>query len=449
MKEKIDQLIDRLNPNIIKLIEDFNLEVVECIHMKGYEIEDNKLIVWHFDNDTTDKELCDFILQHPEIDTLYLGKAVTDNKDVNQMRKLHTLLYTSNNIAPVIQNIELEDDSRYCVVDGMLIDKETALVIDYASGRKNKSIHVPDGIVGLKEHCFNYNAYIENIEIPSTIRNIEGLDQIPYLKCISIYGKNDYFDAVNSVLYKQSDENKRRIFFIPPCHEIHKPATSIKLLLSTLFQSICKEAENGRWRNVSSDNFYYDEEYNKISIEYYGGFYAQEWLIEYQTFPTEIRIGYIFRDYWREFCTSEIFCKQKENDDIIRLDCKNCPNWDNCKTVYDSNTAYINKLYSMMRSVTDNDSIMIGGDYIYLSLEWNDCNAIYGIVLKFLDNALTLKENHPIAQTTLQPSLFSKIPQKEHEESANFPFSFMLFDSPLGYIKEKFESLTVDEEPPF
>ena len=191
MNEEVNKIIDNLNPNIRKLIEDFNLEIVEpesveCVCLKGFEKNDNRMVIWNFDNDTTTTELCDFIIQHPEIDTLYLGKAITDNEDGKQIQKLHYLLSASHNIIPVIQDIELEDDSRYCVVDGMLIDKKYSLVIDYASGRKDKSIHVSDGIIGLKEHCFNYNEYVTSIKLPSTITDLEGLCSLPYLEYISI-----------------------------------------------------------------------------------------------------------------------------------------------------------------------------------------------------------------------------------------------------------------------
>lgn len=452
MNEEVNKIIDNLNPNIRKLIEDFNLEIVEpesveCVCLKGFEKNDNRMVIWNFDNDTTTTELCDFIIQRPEIDTLYLGKAITDNEDGEQIQKLHYLLSASHNIIPVIQDIELEDDSRYCVVDGMLIDKKYSLVVDYASGRKEESIHVPDGIIGLKEHCFNYNEYVERIEIPTSLKCFDGLESLSYLKKTVMYGKHDsIYSTEDNVLYKMAGNNDKRIYFIPPYHEKYVPQILIKSSLNNLFQSICKEADNGRWNNISSENFYYDEEYNKISIEYYGGFYGQEWFIEYKPLPTEIRLGYIFRDHWREFCASEISCKQDCNENIIRLDCNNCPNWGNCKKVYDSNTAYINKLFSMMCDVVGNDSLMIGGNYLYLPLGWNDCQAICGIVLKFLDKALSLREKHPISATPLQPSLFPEISAEEEDESDNFPFNFRLYDSPLGYTKYCFVD---DEEPPF
>lgn len=76
---------------------------------------------------------------------------------------------------------------------------------------------------------------------------------------------------------------------------------------------------------MSYENFFYDEEYNRISINYNGGFYEQKWFVEYEQLPTEIRLGYRFRDVWYEFCASEIFCKQGNKEDIIKPDCKTSP----------------------------------------------------------------------------------------------------------------------------
>lgn len=141
----------------------------------------------------------------------------------------------------------------------------------------------------------------------------------------------------------------------------------------------------------------------------------------------------------------ELSCKQEWYEDIIRLDCNNCPNWGNCKKVYNSNTAYINKLDSMMCDVVGNDSLMIGSDYLYLSLGLKDFIANHEIVIKFLDCVLSMRENHPIVNTPLQPSLFPEISTEEQESSKDFPFYFRPCDSPCGYVKD----CSDDEEPPF
>lgn len=449
MNKEINEIYDNLNlnPNIKKAIKDLNLEVVKCTCLNGFEKKDNHLIIWYFDNSVTDIEFCNFILQHPEIDTLYLGSAVTDNEDGMQIKKLHYLLTASHNIVPVIQNIELEDNSRYYVVDGMLIEKENALMIDYASGRKDKCIHVPNGLIGLNEHCFNYNAYVESIVIPSSLKCFDGLTSLPHLEKITMSGEYDsiYFTEDN-ILYKKTDNNDRQIFYITPHHKQYSPKILIKTLLSDLFLAILKEADNGRWNEISAENLYYEEEYDKIHINYYGGFYEQEWYIEYNPLPTETRLGYTFCDHWREFCASEISCKQEWYEDIIKLDCKNCPNCDNCKKVYNSNTAYINNLYSMMCDVVGNDSLMSGGDYFYLSIGWNDFNAILDIVIKFLDYALSIREKHPIVNTPLQPSLFPEISIEKQNISKVFPFYSNIYNRCLGYMNNGF---VCDQEPPF
>ena len=452
MNEEVNKIIDNLNPNIRKLIEDFNLEIVEpesveCVCLKGFEKNDNRMVIWNFDNDTTTTELCDFIIQHPEIDTLYLGKAITDNEDGKQIQKLHYLLSASHNIIPVIQDIELEDDSRYCVVDGMLIDKKYSLVIDYASGRKDKSIHVSDGIIGLKEHCFNYNEYVTSIKLPSTITDLEGLCSLPYLEYISIKEGNDslYINS-DGILYKKNKTGKGKWIFIPPFHNKYNPKIIINKNLRNLHSCLRSQANIGRWENVSYESFFYDEEYNRISINYNGGFYEQEWFVEYEPLPTEIRLGYRFRDIWYEFCTSEIFCKQGNQEDIIKPKCKNCPTWHNCEIVYKSNEAYINKLCLTLREVIEKDSLTIGSDYFYLSIGIDEFQAINDIVIEFFDYALSLREKHPIANASLQPSLFPEITTKENEKSRNFPFDYNIGDSPLGYVNNRSYDA---EEPPF
>ena len=114
--------------------------------------------------------------------------------------------------------------------------------------------------------------------------------------------------------------------------------------------------------------------------------------------------------------------------------------------MYKSNEAYINKLCLTLREVIEKDSLTIGSDYFYLSIGIDEFQAINDIVIEFFDYALSLREKHPIANASLQPSLFPEISTKENEKSRNFPFDYNIGDSPLGYVNNRSYDA---EEPPF
>ncbi len=93
MSQEILNSMKKSNPYVGKLSELFDFKVTAVIHTRGYEVQDNKLIVWLFDSCVNDESLCEILLQNPQIDTLYLGKCVTDDKDGQQIRMINVFLH--------------------------------------------------------------------------------------------------------------------------------------------------------------------------------------------------------------------------------------------------------------------------------------------------------------------------------------------------------------------
>lgn len=444
MNQNIINLICKSHPHIRELIDKFNLEVVDCFYIKGFEIDHNRLIIWHFGTEVTDKELCNILLQHPQIDTIFLGKTVTENNDGRQIRCIHNFLTASHNIVPIIKNIQLEDDKKYYVVDGMLIDRETCSVIDYASGRENKKLHIPDGVIELKEHCFTYNRFVSEVEIPTSLRFFKGITSLPNLKHITFHGDEiSLFTINNDILYEEK-AGFNAITFIPPYHNTYKPALQIKVLLNDLYQLIHDKAEQGRWQDVLAENFEYNEEYDRIWIRYYGGFYEQEWYIVYEEFPTKICIGYSLWEHWKDNCYS-IPDNRKDVIDMEYNDCRECSAWNNCQFIHISNSAYMNKLWTTMKEIIDESYIVEEDGYGYICLDLTQHPSyINKIALSFLDVALHLRNVYRIGGNDSQSLM--RLDKQNGIDISRFPFDYRYNNNSLGYVRP---DNIAEDNPPF
>lgn len=390
MSQEILNLMNKSNPYVGKLSELFDFKL---IHTRGYEVQDNKLIVWLFDSCVNDKSLCEILLQNPQIDTLYLGKSVTENIDGRQICLIHVLLTTLHNINPVIKNIELEDDKKYYVIDGMLIDRSSKCVIDYASGRNKTLLHIPEGVIGLKEHCFIYNEFVSRLEIPTSIKILNGINSLPNLKHLSLYG-----DGISSITIKDDIiyENSNivpKMIFIPPFHSRYEPFKLIKSLLKVLYNAICDEADKRRWENILSDDFNYYDEIDRISLSFKYGCYEQEWYIMYKDFPTKLCVGYVL-------CGERLYeCSQLYEEYKV---CEICPSYNSCQFLYKRNVNYTNSLVSKWGKIVGSENIMkdIDDTYIYLDITL-DLADIKAKILSFLDIALSIRDTNPIGDNEI------------------------------------------------
>lgn len=424
----------KYNQAISKFIENFDCEVIDITCTSDYEINGNILYIWSFNNKGEDKLICELLKQNLNTDTLFIGKDVTDR---NELKKIHHILSSSHNIIPIIKHIIVEDDSRFCSVDGLLIDKMTKMVLDYASGRCNKTIVIPDDIIGLEEHCFNYNEYVKEIVLPPTIKNLAGITSLPRLESVNLdnhVGAELYSN--NGILYSV---HSNKLYFIPPYHPSYPSLEELKIGFSTLLSWVKEEADKGRWRGVTSNCFSRDSIIEEsIYLTYDGGFYEQCWGINLQLLPTWIVIYYYFNDKWNEECASSISTIDNwSGENPIKLKCEDCSSHNNCKSIYRSNEYYVSKIVSRLNAHNKLFNILDGRSIeCRISID-TPIVEIFQALMQFLDIALCYRTKFPITNTPLQSSLFHEIERQGElipNVSENLPFTYSSYSSPIGFM---------------
>ena len=67
------------------------------------------------------------------------------------------------------------ENENYKSVDGVLYSKDGTILIKYPAKKEGTSFEVPNSVVSISNSAFSYNAYLEEITLPSTLFNIEML----------------------------------------------------------------------------------------------------------------------------------------------------------------------------------------------------------------------------------------------------------------------------------
>lgn len=440
----IDHSKYSFDDSISNFIKKFDCEVIEVTRANGYEVNDSILYIWGFNNHSEDKQICELLKQNPSVDTLYIGKNVTDKND---LEKIHCVLLSSHNIIPIIKNIIFEDNSRYYSTDGILIDRESMSIIDYASGRNNNTIAIPYGILGIKEICFNYNEYVRELILPSTIQNIDGITSLPKLENVTVeQGSDNRYISDNGIIF---NSNTKDLHFIPPYNNAYPNADVLEEMFKDLLSLVRTESDNGRWNSVLPNCFSLIND-ESIGITYNGGFYEQYWGVRLQALPTRIVFEYSFYDIWREECA--LIMEEYEDTDYtnsIRRNCLECNLKNNCERILHSNRIYISNIVKKLNEANIGEIRAVNEMYVEFNIGiGTPIDQIFQTLLAFLDIALDCRTKFPIVDSPLQPSLFHEsIMNGEFQYSPMeyFPFSYS-YDSPKGFVLE--EELE-EEEPPF
>lgn len=421
------------------LIQEFGIEIVNIERINGYEIRDGILYIWGFNETSEDKQICELLKQNPNTDTLFIGKGVTDKND---LKKIHYVLLSSHNVVPIIKNIIVEDESRFYSVDGLLIDKNSMAVKDYASGRDNDIIVIPNGVVRLDENCFNYNGYVKHLILPASIKELDGITSLPKLEDVNI-DKNTDFYSENGIIFSVATNTP---FFIPPYNPLYPNSDELIAVFAKIYYWVKSEAENKRWQGVTPGNFSIDPYYkNDIYISYNGGFYRQYWRLYRQPLPTRIVFEYSFYEEWDVECAARQIDERDiyEETKLVKLKCNECAFNNICEDIYKSNDIYMSNTINRLNASRIAHFKNMGKTNFNCELTMDSpIETIFQTLLIFLDIALEYRLEYPIIESPLQLSLF-----KETEQVEDSPFSHY-FSCPLGFISGS-ENVSIDEEPPF
>lgn len=461
------------------------IQMYDCTDVKeqqscyGFRILNNILHISAY-NHLIKTFLCKRLEEKPPIDTLLIGKSLTynnwigeNNNWIGDIKSILHLPYCHQ----VIKNLIFEDSKRYYSEHGLLIDKGTMSILCYAPGRIDESIIIPEGIITLDYGCFNYNRYAKYITLPSSIRNIQGLEALPELKQIIINGDTGKYITKDGMIFL--NDGSQLPYFVPKAYQTDIIPCESRNLFKNLLLVVREEAIKNRWHeikyhNIMSYYFSYCEEPNhSVEIIYYGGFYKQIWHISMNR-RARITIGYVFRELWIDCnheCMENNMSWYPNNTDNLCTprqlrNCNPCCRCrSNCEAIYRSNNVYARHLHEKLKDLGDFKI----NDYGYVEFDMPTTapiDSINPILLKFLDIALELRTKHLILEQPLQPSLFHNPDTRISDEDSfeYFPFNcvigsskkgfisemdYLIYDDPDFYYDEPDEIDTEDSEPPF
>ncbi|MCM1093113.1 MAG: hypothetical protein NC421_04085 [Lachnospiraceae bacterium] len=344
----------------------------------------------------------------------------------------------------------------------------------YAPGRTDEIITIPEGIVTLEYGCLNYNKYVRRIILPSSIRNIEGLDGLPELKEIVIVGNTGKYISKDGLIF--TNDGSKLPYFVSLANKRRIIESASDSLFNELLWSTREEALKERWHGIKYSNilFYRYSSGYSLKIIYNGRFYQQIWRISMDR-GTRITIGYAFVELWKEVPYNECFDNnmmwEKDIDDngctpTPLSGCSPCcRHRANCEAIYQSNNSYIRNLQNLKEL----------GDFRinhYGGIEFNmptttPIEYIKSILWKFLDIALELRTKYKILEQPPHTSLFHNPDPYIYDEDylEYFPFNFncsigssqkrfisemdnLIYYDPDFYYDET-DIDTEDREPPF
>lgn len=436
----------------------------------GFRILNNILYISVFDHEIK-ATLCKWLEEKPAIDTLFIGKPLINNNWIGAIKSILHLPYCRQ----VIKNLIFEDSKRYYSENGLLIDKGTMSILCYAPGRIDESIIIPEGIISLDYGCFNYNNYVKYITLPSSIRDIQGLNTLPALRHITIKGDTGKYITKDGIIFL--NDGSQLPYFAPLANTNAITSYESGDLFKRILLAVREEAIKERWHgikchNIMSDYYsYYGEPNHSVKITYHGGFYEQTWYISINL-RSKITIGYSFFEFWKytvaeciDNSTSEPKFTGNHCTPVPLSDCNPCCKYrSNCEAIYRSNYVYARHLHEKVKDLGDFKI----DDYGYVEFDMpttTPIDFIKPILLKFLDIALELRTKYKILEQPPQPSLFHNPDTiiSDEESLEYFPFNYSIESRPKGFISE-IENLiyndpdfyyeetdidTEDREPPF
>ncbi len=394
--------------------------------MSDFEVNNNTLYVWGFTSgDSYIYEIHSLYIKNPQIDTLFIGNNVKTNDDLH---KIHDILRYTHNTIKAFKNIKTEYNLNFQCIDGLLIDKRYDSVIEYAPDRTNRAIVIPDGIKSLKEHCFNYNEYVNLLVLPSTIQSIEGIKSLPNLENVVVK------DAIDTEIYSMKgalyEKATNKLYFIPPHNRNYPSNKQLQNLLAKIHSSLQKEIQDGKWPVLSSESLSLSD--GLIRVMHDGGFYEQIWTVNLHLLPAKITLNYIFVDLWTSYC------KYLHNfEDIIEKNyCSNCPVKTNCSSIYHSNDIYVSHLIHKLNEIGLRPSDEDEFEYI-LDLD-TPIDQMIRTISDFFDLALTAKEKYMIVDKPANQHFFTQLDlDSRHSgdtQSDNMTISKMSEYFPFDYI---------------
>lgn len=461
-------------------------QMYDCTDVKeqqscyGFRILNNILYISDY-NHVIETFLCKRLEEKPPIDTLLIGKPLTNNNWIgeynNWIGEIKSILHLPY-CRQVIKNLIFEDSKRYYSEHGLLIDKGTMSILCYAPGRIDESIIIPEGIITLDYGCFNYNRYAKYITLPSSIRNIQGLEALPELKQIIINGDTGKYITKDGMIFL--NDGSQLPYFVPKAYPTDIMPCESRHLFKNLLLVVREEAIKNRWHEIKYHNIlsdygsYFGEPNHSVEIIYQGGFYQQTWYIS-MNLRARITIGYSFFEFWKytvaeciDNCTSEPKFTGNHCTPVPLSDCNPCCKYrNNCEAIYRSNYVYARNLHRRLKGLGD-FKIDDYGEVEFDMPTTASFEYIKHILLRFLDIAFELRTKHLILEQPLQPSLFynpdALISDEECFES--FPFNYyypidseskgfkseienLIYNDPDFYHEEPDDSDTEDREPPF
>ena len=463
------------------------IQMYDCTDVKeqqtcyGFRILNNILHISAY-NHVIKTFLCKRLEEKPPIDTLLIGKSLTynnwigeNNNWIGDIKSILHLPYCHQ----VIKNLIFEDSKRYYSEHGLLIDKGTMSILCYAPGRIDESIIIPEGIITLDYGCFNYNRYAKYITLPSSIRNIQGLEALPELRHITIKGDTGKYITKDGIIFL--NDGSQLPYFVPRANTNAITSYESGDLFKRILWAVREKVIKDRWTGIKCNNIlsdygsYYGEPNHSVEIIYQGGFYQQTWYISMNR-RARIIIGYSFLGFWKDSvgkCIEQSISYESEHTDKQHIceplsDCNPCCKYrNNCEAIYRSNYVYARNLHRRLKGFGD-FKIDDYGEVEFDMPTTASFEYIKHILLRFLDIAFELRTKHLILEQPLQPSLFYNPDALISDEECFEPFPFnyyypidseskgfkseienLIYNDPDFYHEEPDDSDTEDREPPF
>lgn len=82
--------------------------------------------------------------------------------------EFHHVQYVPGFLSPMLERINVDDGNEYLKSeDGVLYDKNTAMLLLYPSAKKNKKFEVPQSVSAM--NSYSYNPYLEELVLPNNL----------------------------------------------------------------------------------------------------------------------------------------------------------------------------------------------------------------------------------------------------------------------------------------